>query len=231
MNDSRAKATARQHDIRRVAKILRDGGYDYDQSKHLIAEARKQVGLTPPKRKRGSVDRLNRVEFERFLDVAYGESGTKGLMLRTLLETGSRVNAFCGLKAEEVNLDELEVHVKDKGNKTRDIPILKSLANELRLHLRGRTTGYVFPSPRGEHYTPRRLQQMVKEVAKKAGIGKNVYPHLLRHTIAQHLADNGMPENLLQKFLGHDNPKTTQVYYEPARVHVKAAFTEAMQKK
>lgn len=220
--------TLRQQDIRRVAKILRDGGYDYDGSKHLIAEARKRVGLTPPKRKRGSVDRLTRTELERFLDVAYKESGVKGVMLRTLLETGSRVSAFCTLRAEDLDLEDLELHVKDKGNKTRDIPILKSLANELRLHLRGRTTGYVFPSPRGEHYTPRRLQQIVKEVAKKAEIEKNVYPHLLRHTIAQHLADNGMPENLLQKFLGHDNPKTTQVYYQPARVHVKSAFKQAM---
>ncbi len=74
------------------------------------------------------------------------------------------------------------------------------------------------------------LQQIVKELAAKAGINKNVYPHLLRHTIAQHLADNGMPENLLQKFLGHYSPKTTQIYYEPARLQVKAAFEEAMQK-
>lgn len=222
------RETARQQDVRRVAKILRDGGYGYDASKHLIREAREQVGLTPPKRKRGSVERLNKEELERLLDTAYKESGVKGLMIRTLLETGSRVAAFSRLKAQDIDFDAREVRMTDKGNKTRDIPILKSLANELKLHLGKRSTGYVFPSPRGEHYSPRRWQQLVKELAQQAGIEKNVYPHLLRHTIAQHLADNGMPENLLQKFLGHDNPKTTQVYYEPARRNVKAAFEKAM---
>ena len=47
-----------------MAKLLRDGGYSYDQSKHLIAEARRRVGLTPPQRKKGSVDRLTREELE-----------------------------------------------------------------------------------------------------------------------------------------------------------------------
>ena len=54
----------RQQDIRKLAKILRDGGYTYDQSSHLVKEARRLVGLTSPKRKRGSVERLTRDEFE-----------------------------------------------------------------------------------------------------------------------------------------------------------------------
>jgi len=98
-----------------------------------------------------------------------------------------------------------------------------------RLHLSDRRTGYVFPSPRGGHYSSWRIQQIVKERAKDAEITKRVYPHLLRHTVAQRLADEGMPENLLQKFLGHENPQTTQVYYEPSRSQVKQAFEEAMQ--
>jgi integrase/recombinase XerD len=105
----------------------------------------------------------------------------------------------------------------DKGEKSRDVPILRSLANELRLHLGDRRSGYVFLSPRGGHYSKRRVQQIFKEIAGVAGIVNNVYPHLLRHTIAQYLADEGMPENLLQRFLGHESPQTTQIYYEPSR--------------
>jgi len=47
--------------------------------------------------------------------------------------------------------------------------------------------------------------------------------------MAQRLADQGMPENLLQRFLGHDNPQTTQIYYEPSRPQVKRAFRDAME--
>lgn len=137
---------------------MRDGGYGYDASKHLIREAREQVGLTPPQRKRGSVERLNKEELKRLLDTAYKESGVKSLMIRTLLETGSRVAAFSKLKAQDIDFDAREIHMTDKGKKARDIPILKSLANELRLHLGKRSTGYIFPSPRGEHYSPRRWQ-------------------------------------------------------------------------
>ena len=219
----------RQADVRRLAKILRDGAYSYDQSKHLIAEARKAVGLAPPRRKRGSVERLTRDELEALLAEAYGASGVRGLLLRTLLETGSRVGAFSRMRVEDISFSELEIRITDKGDKTRDVPILRSLANELRLHLGGRESGYVFPSPRGGAYSARRLQQLVKETAGEAGITKNVYPHLLRHTMAQRLADEGMPENLLQKFLGHDHPASTQVYYEPARTQVKRAFQEAME--
>ncbi len=149
-------------------------------------------------------------------------------MLRTLLETGSRVNAFTRMEVEDISFSELEIRVTDKGDKTRDIPILPSLANELRLHLGNRETGYVFPSRQGGHFSSRRIQQLVKELAQDAGITKNVYPHLLRHTMAQHLADQGMPENLLQRFLGHEHPATKQVYYEPARTQVKRAFQDAM---
>ena len=67
--------------------------------------------------------------------------------------------------------------------------------------------------PRGGPYSKRRLQQIVKELAAVAEIRKRVYPHLL------------------QKFLGHENPQTTQVYYEPSRPQVERAFREVMGRK
>ena len=58
------KPVTRTRDVRCVAQLLRDGGYSYDQSKHLIAEARRRVRLTPPQRKKGSVERLTREELK-----------------------------------------------------------------------------------------------------------------------------------------------------------------------
>ncbi len=108
----------RQADIKRVAKILRDGGYTYQQSKHLIEGARRVVGLTPPKRRRRSVDRLTQDEFQAFLNTAYSRSGVQGLMIRTLLETASRVSAFCRMRVEDISFAELEIRIEDKGDKT-----------------------------------------------------------------------------------------------------------------
>lgn len=218
-----------RRDARRLAKLLRDGDYTYDQSAHLFRQARHLAGLTPPKRRRrGAVERLSSDELERFLKVAYEHSGRRGLMMRALFETGTRVGTFARIDAADVAFGDLEIRVLGKGGKVRDVPILASLANELRLHLGERRSGPLFRSRQGGAYSKRRLQQIVGEVAEAAGIAKRVYPHLLRHTVAQHLADRGMAEELLQKFLGHEKPETTQVYYAPARQRVRRSFEEAM---
>ena len=220
----------RQADIRKVAKILRDGNYSYDQSADLIKKARREVGLSPPDRSgQGSPGRLSSEEQEAFLTAAYDRGGRTGLMMRTLLETGARVSAFMKVRVEDISFRDLEIRLREtKGDKPRDVPILSSLANELRLHVGDRETGWLFRSRQGGHYSKRRVQQIVKDVAEEAGIQKRVYPHLLRHTVAQRLADDGMREELLQQFLGHEAPETTQRYYEPKRAHVKDAYEEAM---
>lgn len=226
----RRREHGRRRDARRLAKLLREGGYSYDQSAHLFKLAREMVGLQPPRRrKKGAAERLSSEELEAFLRAAYEHSGRRGLMMRALFETGMRVGAFARLDAEQISLGDLEVRVHGKGDKRRDVPILSSLANELRLHLGERRSGPVFQSRQGGAYSKRRVQQIVREVAAEAGLTKRVYPHLLRHTVAQHLADRGMPEELLQKFLGHEKPETTQVYYRPSRSRVKRSFKDAMQ--
>jgi len=143
----------------------------------------------------------------------------------------ARVKAFTQLTAQDISFADLEVRILGKGGKRRDVPLLQSLVNELRLHLGERRSGPVFRSRQGgkglleaPHSAGRALL-----AAEAAGIEKRVYPHLLRHTArVQHLADRGMPENLLQQFIAHARPQTTQVYYEPRRRQVKASFEEAM---
>ena len=80
-------------------------------------------------------------------------------MVHTLIETDSRVSAFCRLRAEALSLAELEIHILGKGGKPGDVPILRSLAKELQLHLNGRNSGYVFPSPLGAHYSSRQVSR------------------------------------------------------------------------
>ncbi len=220
----------RQADIREVARVLREGNYSYDQSAHLIKKARRRVGLSPPDRSSGgSPERLSSEEQEAFLSAAYDRDGRTGLQMRVLLETGARVSAFVQVRVEDISFRDLEIRLRHtKGEKPRDVPILSSLANELKLHVGDRETGWLFRSRQGGHYSKRRIQQIVKSVAEEAGIQKQVYPHLLRHTVAQRLADEGMREELLQQFLGHEAPETTQRYYEPKRTDVKEAFEEAM---
>jgi integrase/recombinase XerD len=86
------------------------------------------------------------------------------------------------------------------------------LAQELQTHLRGRAKGYVFETNRHAAFSPRRIQQLVKETADLAGITKRVSPHTLRHSIATTLLEHGMPLEHIQQCLGHAKIDTTQIY-------------------
>ncbi len=112
----------RQEDIRRVAKILRDGNYSYDQSAHLIKKARRRVGLSPPDRSgSGSPERLSSEEQESFLEAAYDRDGRTGLQMRVLLETGARVSAFVQVRVEDISFRDLEIRLRHtKGDRPRD---------------------------------------------------------------------------------------------------------------
>jgi len=110
---------------------------------------------------------------------------------------------------------------KGKGGKSRCVPILQELAQELRTHLDGRGAGYLFETNRHLPYSPRRVQQVVQATAAGAKINKRVYPHLLRHSVATTLLERGMPIDQIQKFLGHSKLETTQVYAESTTEMIK----------
>lgn len=220
--------TDRQKDARQIAKILRDGSYDYDASKHVFKLARQRAGLKPPDRRKNTVDRMTREETDGFIEAAYDTGGRRGLMLRTLLETMLRVSEFVSLQVEDISFAENLIIVRDgKGGKRREVPITDSLARELKLHVGGRNTGPLFQSPRGGCYSARRIQQIVKETAKDAGITKRIYPHLLRHTMATKLVNSGMPIEHVRKVLGHESIDTTRIYAETATESVQESFEAA----
>jgi len=102
-----------------------------------------------------------------------------------------------------------------KKESNRYVAILPALAQELRTNLNGRRSGFLFETNRNDRYSARTVQSVVKAAARKAGIDKRVYPHLLRHSIATILLDSGeVPIDQVQKFLGHLQISTTQIYAE-----------------
>jgi integrase/recombinase XerD len=170
-------------------------------------EVHPTLGLERLKTRMHSVARLSRNEEQRLIASAYRMQGARGLLIKTLFQTGARVSEFVSIKAEDAFLDEQMMQMiliaKAKGGKSRYVPILASLAHELRTHLEERTTGYLFETNRNTRYSPRRIQQILKETAAKAKITKRVYPHLLRHSIARTLLGHKMTLEQIQKFLGH----------------------------
>ena len=177
-----------------IAAVLVREGLDYAQSKAVFKAARARAGLRAPPERRGGVDRLSVEEELRFLDHAYTRDGRAGVMLQTLLETGVRASEWVQLRIEDVSLTERVVTIRrGKGFKRREVPIRRELTQLLRLHIGSRRAGPLFPSrergtgPIQHVMTRQRVGQIVREVAREAGITKRVYPHLLRHTVATRL--------------------------------------------
>jgi len=204
--------------IRETARLWRKHDLGYDQTKYVIEHVRRELALTPPTGRRRTVERLDRPEIERLIQAAYRLRSRHGLMIKTLFLTGARVSEFVQVRVEDLHLDAdpPQVHLLHaKGGASRYVPILPSLAQELRTHLQGRRAGYLFQSNRHTRYAVRTVQALVAACAREAGIAKRVYPHLLRHSIATILLDSGqVPIDQVQKFLGHQRLSTTQIYAE-----------------
>jgi integrase/recombinase XerD len=216
-----------------IAAILSREGIDYAQSKAVFKAARQRAGLRASPERRGGVDRLTVEEELRFLDQAFSQDGRTGLMLQTLLETGARVSELVHLRIEDVSFAERVVTIRQgKGGKRREVPIRRDLAQLLRLHVGGRRAGPLFASrqqgtgPTPHVLTRQRVGQIVRAVARAAGISKRVYPHLLRHTVAARLLALGMDITDLQRFLGHENITTTRLYAETTAATLQRKFDQ-----
>jgi integrase/recombinase XerD len=215
--------------ITATTKLWRKHHLTYDQIRYVSKEARTALSVKRVKIRKRVVVRLSRDEEKRLIHAAYREKGERGLLIKTLFQTGARVAEFVNIHVEDFYLDEAMILIsKGKGGKSRYVPILPDLAHELRTYLGNRTTGYLFESKRNLPYSPRRIQQVVKAIAEKAKIAKRVYPHILRHSVATTLLERGMPMEQIQKFLGHANLETTQIYAESTTEMIKESYRKAL---
>ncbi len=143
-------------------------------------------------------------------------------ILEMLYGSGLRVSELVSLRPEQVDWDEGFVRITGKGDKTRYVPLGGAAAQAVRFyreHARplllaaGKQDPHVvFLSRRGGKLTRERIRQIIKTRAAAAGLDENVFPHILRHSFATHLLENGADLRVIQDMLGHADLATTQIY-------------------
>jgi integrase/recombinase XerD len=139
-------------------------------------------------------------------------------MLEVLYATGVRVSELVALKMNDLNLDLGLLTTLGKGSKERTIPMGKSAIGWIKKYLPirhqmlGNTTSpYLFINPKGKAISRQGFWKIIVEYGDKARIG-HITPHLLRHSFATHLLENGADLRSVQMMLGHSDISTTQIY-------------------
>ncbi|MBO4918758.1 MAG: tyrosine recombinase XerC [Erysipelotrichaceae bacterium] len=140
-------------------------------------------------------------------------------IIELIYACGLRISECCDLKLDDLDREQMLVRVIGKGNKERLIPYYPALNDIISHYLkeyRSRYADYGFPylfvSTRRGRISPRSVQLLLEDVRTSAGLEIDIHPHMLRHSFATHLLDNGADLRTVQELLGHENLSTTQLY-------------------
>lgn len=155
------------------------------------------------------------------VDLSKDEGQRNRAILETLYSCGLRVSELCNLKLSDLYFDEGFIKVEGKGNKQRLVPISQRAIKEIKNWFIDRNTrwrikkdfeDYVFLARWGKNISRIMVFHLIKELAEKAGITKNISPHTFRHSFATHLLEGGANLRAIQCMLGHESIATTEIY-------------------
>lgn len=163
-----------------------------------------------------------------------------GLRDRAILEvmyaTGLRISELINLKMDELHLTMGFIQTIGKGNKERILPIGGMAVNYLNDYLEysrpifenkaKEVSPFVFLNSRGNGLSRQGVWKNIKKIVQKAGIKQNVTPHMIRHSFATHLLENGADLRIVQELLGHSDISTTQIYTHITKARMKDIYNE-----
>jgi integrase/recombinase XerD len=180
--------------------------------------------LDAPKSKRKLPDTLSFDEIELLIgqiDQSTSEGGRNKAILETMYSCGLRVSEVVNLKISCLYLDVGFIRVIGKGDKERLVPIgdeavkyIKLYKDNIRVHqpIQKGFEDFLFLNRRGKLLTRVMIFLIIKSLAAKAGITKNISPHTFRHSFATHLVEGGADLRAVQEMLGHESITTTEIY-------------------
>jgi integrase/recombinase XerD len=179
--------------------------------------------LSLPRRWKRLPKALSSDEIEKLLQPVIPETPSTlcdHAMLELAYASGLRLSELKNIRLEQLQLEAGFINVIGKGNKERVVPLGRRAIESLQRYLAAgrpklvnkKSPANVFLSQRGTPFSPVTLWLRIKNRVKLAGIGRNVTPHMLRHSFATHLLEHGADLRVIQEMLGHANISTTEIY-------------------
>lgn len=153
-------------------------------------------------------------------------------ILELAYASGLRRAELCGLRLEQLHLEAGFINVIGKGNKERVVPVGSKARAALEQYLQAgrprlvtaKTPANVFLNRRGTAFAPVTMWVRIKKRVARAGVSRNITPHMLRHSFATHLLEHGADLRIIQELLGHASISTTEVYTHVAGNRLKTTF-------
>jgi integrase/recombinase XerD len=207
--------------------LLREGKISVDPTEHVRT----------PKQWKNIPKFLSLSQIEKLVQ-APDDTRPTGIRDRAMLEllyaTGLRVSELCRLAVSDVNLEMGILRTTGKGNKQRMIPVGRPAVAAVRryletargLILKGRGSRFLFVTARGGAMTRQAFWKLLAAHGRRAGIFRNLTPHVLRHSFATHLLEGGADLRSVQTMLGHADISTTQIYTHVMRSRLRKTLDE-----
>ena len=193
--------------------------------------------VTGPKKSKPLPQFLREGEMDRLLDGLEWDSSFNNVRARTILilfyETGLRRSELVGLDDKDVDYDAAQLKVTGKRNKQRIVPFGAELAEQLKSYQAvrrerfGETCGAMFLSDKGERISGEQVYQIVRKYLSMVTSLKKRSPHVLRHTFATAMLNNGAGLESIKNLLGHASVSTTEIYTHTTFEQLKRIYKEA----
>lgn len=192
-----------------------------ENEKHVPRNVAEHLSL--PRRWKRLPKALTSIEIDKLLRPLTPETPASlcdQAILEVAYASGLRLAELRTIRLEQLQLEAGFLHVIGKGNKERVVPLGRKAVAALNRYLetgrpklvKPKTPGTVFLTGRGTPFSPVTLWLRIKNRVRHAGIARNVTPHMLRHSFATHLLENGADLRVIQELLGHASISTTEVY-------------------
>lgn len=156
------------------------------------------------------------------------------LILEMLYSTGIRVSEISNIKLKDISISDKSIRITGKGNKERIVYFGTTCLNLINKYLKNsyiklnkNNSEYLILSKTGKRINDREIRTIVDDASKIAGINIKISPHVLRHTFATHMLNEGADLRSVQELLGHENLSTTQVYTHLTNKKIRNVYLSA----